>query len=107
MRRSAARRFVFALALVGLAAASGCRSTRFACPVLGAPVPVAAATECSPPREYPWKNLVFEGGGIKGLAYGGALEVLSEQKILPNITSVAGPSVQLMPRRPRTFTPSL
>jgi len=93
MRRSATYRFVFAFTFAAAAAAAtGCRSTRFACPVVGTPVPVAAATECPPPREYPWKNLVFEGGGIKGLAYGGALEVLSEQRILPNITSVAGTS---------------
>lgn len=93
MRRLGTCRSVFALAIVGLAIAStGCRSTRFACPTVGAPPPVAAAPDCPPPREYPWKNLVFEGGGIKGLAYGGALEVLSEQKILPNITSVAGTS---------------
>lgn len=86
-------RYVFALALAPLAAFSiGCRSTRFACPVVGNPVPVAAPSDCPPPRQYPWKNLVFEGGGIKGIAYGGALEVLSDQKILPNITSVAGTS---------------
>lgn len=93
MRRSDFPRFFFALALVGLTAfASGCRSTRFACPVVGAPPPVAAAPDCPQPREYPWTNLVFEGGGIKGLAYGGALQVLSDQNILPNITSVAGTS---------------
>ncbi|HEV7669808.1 MAG TPA: patatin-like phospholipase family protein [Thermoanaerobaculia bacterium] len=92
MRRPDSRRFAFALALVGLAAGTGCRSTRFACPVVGPPVPVAKPSNCPPPHEYPWKNLVFEGGGIKGLAYGGALEVLSEQGILPNVTSVAGTS---------------
>ncbi|HXU30467.1 MAG TPA: patatin-like phospholipase family protein [Thermoanaerobaculia bacterium] len=93
MRRRDAHPFVFTLALTALATfATGCRSTRFACPTAGAPPPVAAPSDCPPPREYPWKNLVFEGGGIKGLAYGGALEVLSEQKILPNITSVAGTS---------------
>lgn len=93
MRRPDFSRFFFALALVGLAAgSSGCRSTRFACPTVGAPPLVAEPSHCPPPRQYPWKNLVFEGGGIKGLAYGGALEVLSDQKILPNITSVAGTS---------------
>jgi NTE family protein len=37
-------------------------------------------------------NLVFEGGGIRGIAYVGALEVLDEAKILPGITRVAGTS---------------
>lgn len=93
MQRFAAHPFVFTLALVGVAAASaGCRSARFACPTVGAPPQVAATSTCPPLREYPWKNLVFEGGGIKGLAYGGALEVLSDQKILPQIESVAGTS---------------
>jgi NTE family protein len=27
---------------------------------------------------YHFKNLVFEGGGVKGIAYVGALEVLDE-----------------------------
>lgn len=26
-----------------------------------------------------FRNLVFEGGGVKGIAYGGALEVLKER----------------------------
>ena len=39
-----------------------------------------------------FKNLVFEGGGIKGIAYGGALEVLNKMEILPGISRVAGTS---------------
>jgi NTE family protein len=39
-----------------------------------------------------FKNLVFEGGGVKGIAYGGALSVLDEMDILQNITRVAGTS---------------
>ena len=31
---------------------------------------------------YNFKNIIFEGGGVKGIAYGGALKVLDEMKIL-------------------------
>lgn len=41
---------------------------------------------------YPFCNLVFEGGGVKGLAYVGALEVLEQKGILPNIIKVGGAS---------------
>ena len=93
MRRLAAHRSTFALALAILAVAGmGCRSTRFACPTVGPALPVAAAPDCPAPRDYPFRNLVFEGGGIKGLAYGGALQVLEEQRILPQIERVAGTS---------------
>ncbi len=39
-----------------------------------------------------FRNLVFEGGGIKGVAYGGALKELSNMGILQKITRVAGAS---------------
>lgn len=39
-----------------------------------------------------YKNLVFEGGGVRGLAYSGALEVLDQRGILKNIENVAGSS---------------
>jgi NTE family protein len=41
---------------------------------------------------YPYRNLVFEGGGVKGIAYGGALEVLEQSQITPQIERVAGTS---------------
>lgn len=41
---------------------------------------------------YPFTNLVFEGGGVKGVAYAGALEVLEENGILGRVTAVAGTS---------------
>ena len=41
---------------------------------------------------YNFKNLVFEGGGVKGIAYGGALEELEKRNILNGITRVAGTS---------------
>ncbi|MGD9276663.1 MAG: patatin-like phospholipase family protein [Candidatus Pacearchaeota archaeon] len=39
-----------------------------------------------------FRNLVFEGGGVKGIAYGGALEELEKKKILQKIKRVAGTS---------------
>jgi NTE family protein len=39
-----------------------------------------------------FRNLVFEGGGVKGIAYVGALEVLEERGILPEIRRVGGAS---------------
>ena len=41
---------------------------------------------------YPYKNLVFKGGGIRGVAYAGVLEALEKKHILQNIERVAGTS---------------
>jgi NTE family protein len=41
---------------------------------------------------YPFKNLVFRGGGMKGTAYTGALEVLDQKGLLKQIKRVAGSS---------------
>jgi NTE family protein len=41
---------------------------------------------------YPFRNLVFEGGGVKGIAYVGALAILEERGILPQITRIGGTS---------------
>lgn len=38
------------------------------------------------------ENLVFEGGGVKGIAYIGALRVLNEKELLPKIKRVGGAS---------------
>ncbi len=45
---------------------------------------------------YPFKNLVFHGGGVRAFAYHGALPVLEEQGILPQIERVAGTSAGAM-----------
>ncbi len=37
-------------------------------------------------------NLVFEGGGVKGIAYAGAIQVLEQQGMLSKIQGVAGTS---------------
>lgn len=39
-----------------------------------------------------YRNLVFKGGGVRGIAYMGALQVLEEKGILKNIQRVAGTS---------------
>jgi len=41
---------------------------------------------------YPFKNLVFEGGGVRAYVYHGALRVFEEYGILPKIERVAGTS---------------
>jgi len=45
---------------------------------------------------YHFKNLVFEGGGVKGIAYVGALEVLDKEGILKDVERVAGTSAGAM-----------
>lgn len=41
---------------------------------------------------YPFRNLVFEGGGVKGIAYVGAMKVLEKEGIIENIKRVGGTS---------------
>src|SRR4051812_3072519 len=41
---------------------------------------------------YPYKNLVFEGGGVKGIGFVGALQVLQGKHILENIKRYGGTS---------------
>jgi len=43
-------------------------------------------------NNYHYKNLVMEGGGVRGLAYSGALEVLEQKNILKDLDRVAGSS---------------
>ena len=43
-------------------------------------------------KTYPFKNLVFKGGGIRGIAYIGALEELYARGIMDNIDKIAGSS---------------
>ena len=39
-----------------------------------------------------FRNLIFEGGGVKGIAYVGAMEALEQKGILPEIRRVGGTS---------------
>jgi NTE family protein len=41
---------------------------------------------------YDFRNLVFEGGGIRGIAYVGALKALEKKGVLPGIERVGGTS---------------
>ena len=41
---------------------------------------------------YHFRNLIFEGGGVKGIAYVGAMQVLQEKDILSHIQRVGGTS---------------
>ena len=41
---------------------------------------------------YPFRNLIFEGGGVKGIAYVGALDALDKAGIMSNIERVGGTS---------------
>jgi NTE family protein len=41
---------------------------------------------------YPFRNLVFEGGGVKGIAYVGAIDALNKAGILGSIERVGGTS---------------
>jgi NTE family protein len=49
----------------------------------------AGAQTPTPPR---YRNLVMEGGGIRGIAYGGALQELEQQGVLRGIERVGGTS---------------
>jgi len=44
------------------------------------------------PKPVVYRNLVFKGGGVRGIAYIGALEVLEKEGILSGIERVAGTS---------------
>ncbi len=41
---------------------------------------------------YPYKSLVFKGGGVKGIAYVGALKALEEANIMTQVSRFAGTS---------------
>lgn len=43
-------------------------------------------------RVYPFRNLSLKGGGVRGIAYAGVLEVLEEEGILDQIQRVSGTS---------------
>jgi NTE family protein len=47
----------------------------------------------SPVIAQPYYYLVFEGGGVRGISYAGALKSLREKNLLDNVHSVAGTSV--------------
>jgi NTE family protein len=60
--------------------------------VKGRIIPIPPINFHSSIPSYPFKNLVFRGGGMKGTAYTGALEVMNEKGLLKQIQRVAGSS---------------
>lgn len=74
-------------------ALSGCHANpRYVC---APPKPAACPLPLCPagPRlERDVRNLALEGGGVKGLAYPGALQVIQAEGVLPKIEQVAGTS---------------
>jgi NTE family protein len=47
---------------------------------------------CFAQQNYRYKNLVMEGGGVRGLAYAGVITVLEEKNVLQQIEKVGGSS---------------
>ena len=97
MRRNVLVVLVSLLSLAG----AGCASSHVACPAIFQAAaeqklptfgPALAACPLKPPAPYPFQNLVLEGGGVKGIAYGGAFEALDQQGILDQLDEVAGTS---------------
>lgn len=80
--------------------ATACTPVRFSCPVPGSPAarlePVPLEEKCfegtAAVPDFPFENLAIEGGGAKGVAYGGALEALEQAGILGKLERVAGTS---------------
>jgi len=87
------RKAVFAVLLA--VALSGCHANpKYVCaPAKPAacPLPLCQVIAQNPPKR-DLRNLALEGGGVKGLAYPGALQVLQAEGILPKIEKVAGTS---------------
>ena len=87
------RKAVFVLFLA--VALSGCHaSPKYVCappkPAAACSLPLCPPAQSQSDRDF--LNLALEGGGVKGLAYPGALEVMQAQGILPKIDKVAGTS---------------
>jgi NTE family protein len=82
------------LAVLAAVALSGCHANpKFVCAPpkpAACPLPLCDAGPAQPASDL--TNLVLEGGGVKGVAYPGALQVLETQGVLPKIDKVAGTS---------------
>ncbi|GMH51120.1 hypothetical protein TrRE_jg12736 [Triparma retinervis] len=57
--------------------------------LLLSPPPSTSDAICATP---PFKKLVLEGGGVKGIAYGGCLAALASAGLLDSIDGIAGSS---------------
>lgn len=92
------RKAVFALLLAAcmsvlLSGSFGCHANpKYVC---APPKPAACPLPLCPAVSQPQRdlrNLALEGGGVKGLVYPGALQVLQGEGVLPKIEKVAGTS---------------
>lgn len=54
---------------------------------------VICVTATARPDSLRYRNLVFEGGGVRGIAYAGALNVLEQRGVLASVERVGGTSV--------------
>lgn len=77
----------------------GCTPARYVCKDAAAlrdPTPELTSEQCPlAGATFDYENLAIEGGGVKGIAYGGALEVLQQARILgpgSKLRRVAGTS---------------
>src|SRR5215210_3318418 len=72
---------------------TGCHANpKFVCaPAKPAACPLPLC-DAKPQPGRSFSNLVLEGGGVKGVAYPGAVQVLQGEEILPKIDKVAGTS---------------
>ncbi|HEX2165525.1 MAG TPA: patatin-like phospholipase family protein [Thermoanaerobaculia bacterium] len=92
---------IAAVAVVAAVTAGGCRSLPPAPPCDCATVLAAEGPSC-PPLDLGavagaapagrWRNLAFEGGGVKGVAYAGALQTLGAAGGLDGVDRIAGTS---------------
>jgi NTE family protein len=60
--------------------------------LLNSPRAIASDGKGGVAMTYKFRNLIFEGGGVKGIAYVGAMEELEKRNILENIIRVGGTS---------------
>ena len=72
--------------------ALGPRYLEYKARVKGRIIPLPPFTPEPIITRYPFKNLVFKGGGMKGAAYAGVLETLDEYNLLTQIDRVSGAS---------------
>lgn len=92
------RHYLAVALLLAALAITGCASTTGSCPALSsvaknpAPILPELVQACPQRVDYPFRNLVLQGGGVKGIAYAGAFRALDEQGILDNLGSIAGTS---------------
>lgn len=98
-------RFATVTMLASVVGIAGCRTTPFnsdpTCrpcseylsgQTLSCPADSADPDTPHPSMPWPYRNLVLEGGGVKGAAYAGAFDVLSKRGLLNSFEKVGGTS---------------